>query len=352
MGKSFAKRLAAVLLAVFVAAALPMASAFAAEPAPVGYTITFSGGEYGQYTKAFVDRLEGAGYTVTPSADMRTVTVQLTGSDPLPQLPGNGELESTSSVYKVWIVGTAQMLASGYTTAYPSDITDVKCASNYTFTPTFFLGGGTDIQYVFRFLVNGTEAEAAPAQFGVVPANTFKAGYELALAGVPTPAEYTLNVAATVEASNGAITQSENGLVLTGENPAEGQTLEFTFYFDQITHVNVNTVEVGGDTIVNYNDVTLVGGAGVAGGGGAGEETLPDEETPQAGGETIPDENTPQAGGGETLPDEETPQAEPAAASGLNLPLMVGGAVVLVLAVLLLVLAATRKRRAAEGDEE
>ena len=81
----------------------------------------------------------------------------------------------------------------------------------------------------------------------------------------------------------------------------DGQTV-FTFYYTQNVHVNTVTEYVDGDVVVNYNDVNLVGGAGVVGGGagaGDGGEEIPDEETPQAGGEDIPDESTPQAGGEE-----------------------------------------------------
>ena len=56
MRKAFATRLAAVLLALCVAAARPLASAFAAEPAT--YPITFSGGEYGLYQECFVKAME------------------------------------------------------------------------------------------------------------------------------------------------------------------------------------------------------------------------------------------------------------------------------------------------------
>ena len=350
MRKAFAKRLAAVLLALCVAAVLPLASAFAAlEPAE--YVITFSGGEHGVYTQDFLERLWRDGYTAIASADMTTVTVKLDGNDSLPQLPGSSELKTREGTtkYRVWVVGTATMESSGNTALYTAG---EKCASNYTLTPTFYLADDTDKQYVMRYLVNGTEAEAAPAQYGFVPKSTFQGeGYLMALSSVPTPAEYTLNVAATVANSNGAITQDGQNLILK----AVGEEIpEFIFYYDQITHVNTVTEYVDGDVVVNYNDVNLVGGAGVVGGGdggaGDGGEEIPDEETPQAGGEDIPDESTPQAGG-EDIPDESTPEAGgETAQAGVSMPMVIGGVVGL-LAILLIVLVALRKRKGGQEEE-
>lgn len=352
MRKAFAKRLAAMLLALCVAAALPLASAFAAEPAPAIYTITFSGGEYGQYSEKFVEKLE-ADYGEEDVVEQgNAVIVRLTSKEKLPALPtANDQLKSSNEAYNVMGVGTATMQKAGNTVDYTAG---EKCASNYTLTPTFYLASETDVHYVLRFYVNGTEIEAAPAQYGIAPADTFVGGYPMDLADVPTPAEYTLNVAATVNNSNGAITQGTDGLVLTGANPDKGEYLTFTFYYDQITHVNTVTEYVDGDVVVNYNDVNLVGGAGVVGGGdgagaGDGGEEIPDEETPQAGGEDIPDESTPQAGG-EDIPDESTPQAGgESTPAGVSMPMVVGGVVGL-LAILLIVLVALRKRKG--GQEE
>ena len=352
MRKAFAKRLAAMLLALCVAAALPLASAFAAEPALATYTITFSGGEYGQYSEKFVERLE-ADYGEEDVVEQgNAVIVRLTSKEELPALPTpNDELTSSNTAYNVMGVTVATMQEAGNTANYTAN---TYCTSNYTLTPTFYLASETDVHYVLRFYVNGTEIEAAPAQYGIAPADTFVGGYPMDLADVPTPAEYTLNVAATVNNSNGAITQGTDGLVLTGANPDKGEYLTFTFYYDQITHVNTVTEYVDGDVVVNYNDVNLVGGAGVVGGGdgagaGDGGEEIPDEETPQAGGEDIPDESTPQAGG-EDIPDESTPQAGgESTPAGVSMPMVVGGVVGL-LAILLIVLVALRKRKG--GQEE
>lgn len=354
MRKAFAKRLAAVLLALCVAAALPLASAFAAEP-DATYMITFSGGEYGQYSKTFVENLKAAYGAEDVVEQGNAVIVRLTSKEELPALPTpNDELTSSNDAYNVMAgenLVSAKMQEAGNTADYTAG---EKCTSNYTLTPTFYLASETDVHYVLRFYVNGTEIEAAPAQYGIAPADTFVGGYPMDLADVPTPAEYTLNVAATVNNSNGAITQGTDGLVLTGANPDKGEYLTFTFYYDQITHVNTVTEYVDGDVVVNYNDVNLVGGAGVVGGGdggaGDGGEEIPDEETPQAGGEDIPDESTPQAGG-EEIPDESTPEAGgETAQAGVSMPMVIGGVVGL-LAILLIVLVALRKRKGGQEEE-
>ena len=351
MRNAFVKRLAAVLLALCLLAALPITGVFA-DNAKKTYTVTFSGGEHGVFSQAFVDSLAiyGEVATAKKGGNIVTVAVKVEAGAALPAAPsvtategGTAQLTSNNADYGVLNNGfNAGQNAVDALGMYQG--TTGTADRNYTLVPEFYLATGDEVEYMVRFVVTGTETEVAPTQFGKAPVGT------LAMS-VPAPVdEYTLDMAATREA---------NGL---GENDAlvlnvtdEGETMPvFTFCYTQNVHVNTEYNYVDGDTIVNYNDVTLVGGAGVAGGGGAGAgggETIEEEETPQAGGETIPDENTPQAGG-ETIEEEETPQAEPAAAGGLNLPLMIGGAVVLVLAILLLVLAATRKRRAAEGDEE
>lgn len=359
MRNAFVKRLAAVLLALCLLAALPITGVFADE-AKKTYTVTFSGGEYGVFSQAFVQGLYGYDGVVevkTAEKDGKivTVAVKVEAGATLPAAPaitaaegGTPELSSSNTAYGVLNAGTesGQNDPTGLGIYGTTDGTTKKVDRNYTLVPEFYLASDNDVEYMVRFLATGTDTEVAPTQFGKAPD-----GARLTMTAASVD-EYTLDLAATREINGLA---ADDALVL---NVAKGEEMPvFTFCYTQVTHVNTEYEYVDGDTIVNYNDVTLTGGAGVAGGGGAGggagagEETLPDEETPQAGGETIPDESTPQAGG-EDIAEEETPQAEPAAAGGLNLPLMIGGAVVLVLAILLLVLAATRKRRAAEGDEE
>lgn len=350
MRNAFVKRLAAVLLALCLLAALPITGVFADE-AKKTYTVTFSGGEYGVFSQAFVEKLEAYGEvaTVEKGGNIVTVAVKVEAGATLPAAPaitaaegGTPELSSSNTAYGVLNAGTesGQNDPTALGIYGTTDGTTKKVDRNYTLVPEFYLASDNDVEYMVRFLATGTDTEVAPTQFGKAPD-----GARLTMTAASVD-EYTLDLAATREINGLA---ADDALVL---NVAKGEEMPvFTFCYTQVTHVNTEYEYVDGDTIVNYNDVTLTGGAGVAGGGaGGGGETI-EEETPQAGGETIPDESTPQAGG-EDIAEEETPQAEPAAAGGLNLPLMIGGAVVLVLAILLLVLAATRKRRAAEGDEE
>lgn len=349
MRNAFVKRLAAMLLALCLLAAFSATSVFA-DDAKKTYTVTFSGGEYGAFSEAFVEKLQidyGAADVRTAAKDGRivTVAVRLEEGETLPAAPdvtaaegGVADLSSWNTSYGVLNAG----VASGQNAADALGNYAVKKVDrNYTLVPEFYLSSGNEVEYMVRFLVTGTETEVAPTQFGKAPAGT-----QLTMAEPAPLDEYTLDLAAT-RAANGLA--EDDALVL---NVVNGEaTPEFIFCYTQDVHVNTETRYEGGNTIVNYNDVNLTGGAGVTGGTGeAGGETIPEEETPQAGGETIPEEETPQAGG-ETIPEEETPQGEPAVSSGLNVPLMAGGAVVLVLAVLL-VLLAMRKRRSGEGEAE
>ena len=347
MRSAFVKRLAAVLLALCLLAALPTTGVFADDEKKT-YTVTFSGGEYGVFSQAFVDGLddyEGVVEvdTAKKGGNIVTVAVKVEAGAALPAAPsvaaaqgGVADLTSNNPDYGVLNAG----IASGQNAADALHAYGGAATRNYTLVPEFYLANDSDVEYMVRFLVTGTETEVAPTQFGKAPDDTLLPMAE------PAPVdEYTLDLAAT-RAANGIA--EGDPLVL---NVVKGEEMPvFTFCYTQNVHVNTEYIYEEGGTIVNYNDVTLVGGAGVTG-GGAGGEAIPEEETPQAGGESIPEEETPQAGG-ETIPEEEIPQVEPAAAGGLNLPLMIGGAVVLVLAVLLLILAAAHKRRTAEGNEE
>lgn len=355
MRNTFVKRLAAMLLALCLLAAFSATSVFA-DDAKKTYTVTFSGGEYGAFSQGFVDRLAGA-YgsddvkTAVKDGRISTVAVRLEEGETLPAVPavtagenGAAELSSWNTSYGVLNAGTT----SGQNAADALGGYAVKQVDrNYTLVPEFYLSSGNEVEYMVRFLVTGTETEVAPTQFGKAPAGTLLTMSE------PAPLdEYTLDLAAT-RAANGLAEGDALVLNVVGGDA----TPEFIFCYTQNVRVNTENRYENGDTIVNYNDVNLVGGAGVAGGGGgaggaggAGDVTIPDEGTPEAGGVTIPEEDTPQAGG-VTIPDEETPQSETAESSELNVPLMVGGAVILVLAILL-VLLAMRKRRSGEGDVE
>lgn len=345
MRKAFAKRLAAMLLALCVLASLPIATAFADGKT---FTVTFYGGEYGVYSQAFVERMQKSGTVSTTGAEnsYTSVTVEIPAGTKLPALPsttaeegGVAELRSISEEYGVM---PGSFVEAGNTKPY---VADDPCMSNYSMTPTFYLAGDTDIQYAVRFLLNGTETEVAATQFGKAPATAFP----MTLAVPAGIAEYTLDMAATLTANG--LTEAD-GLKLA--IPADGTMPTFTFCYTQIVHVTTTTEYVDGDVVVNYNDVNLVGGAGVVGGGdggaGDGGEEIPDEETPQAGGEDIPDESTPQAGG-EEIPDESTPEAGgETAQAGVSMPMVIGGVVGL-LAILLIVLVALRKRKGGQEEE-
>lgn len=349
MHNAFVKRMAATLLALCLVTAFSATSVFA-DNAKKTYTVTFSGGEYGAFSQEFVTRLTGD-YgaddvkTVVKDEKIVTVAVRLEEGELLPAAPavtagqdGAAELSSWNTTYGVLNAGTT----SGQNAADAlGNYTVKKVDRNYTLVPEFYLSSGNEVEYMVRFLVTGTETEVAPTQFGKAPAGT-----QLTMSEPTSVDEYTLDLAATRTANGLA---AGDALVL---NVVGGDTTpEFVFCYTQNVHIKTETEYEDGSTIVNYNDINLVSGAGVTGGGAAaipeeepeaGGETIPEEGTPEAGGETIPEEETPQAGG-ETIPDEETPQSEPDVSSGLNAPLMIGGGAVLALAVLLIFLAVSKR---------
>lgn len=354
MRNGFAKRLAAVLLALCVAAALPFASAFAEEKT---FVVTYSGGEHGVFTETTIDEWKDANQiedenvkTVPTTGGYAKVAVRLPAGSKLPAAPAitisnskYGELNNGATVGQN--AGDAQ---GAYTQG-------AQIARNYELVPEFFITSDTDVTYTLRYVMNGAEdVEVTPSRVGRAPLDTFT-GAGLNEAAPVSVQEFSLNVNATL-AADSRLSYANGVFTLKDEAAQAGGALQFTFYYDQVTHVTTTTEYVDGGTIINYNDVNLVGGAGVVGGGGAGEgegeggEVIEEDETPQAGGDqTEPGSET--EPGGEDIEEDETPQAGvDEAATGISMPMVVGGVAILLL-IALIVLLALRKRRSGEGEE-
>lgn len=325
MRKAFAKRFAAVLLALFMLAALPVATAFAADD--TGYVVTFRAGEHGAFTQDYVDGLVAkyGAEDVYCNATNTVVAVLVMDDETAPDAPvPNATL--TAEAGSNYTVTTAVDAGTDYVAGDPM-------TADYDFVAQYALKGDRgEGSYLVRYLLQDTEEEVAPSMRGT------------AVVGLPL----TLTAIAVDEYN--AVGET----TLTLEIQPDGQTV-FTFYYTPVVHVYTSTEYVTGDTVVNYNDINLVGGAGVVGGGEGGEE-IADDETPQAGGEDIVDDETPQAGGdetpgGEDIEDDETPQAgADEASTGISMPMVVGGVAILLL-IALLVLLALRKRKSGEGEE-
>lgn len=326
MRKAFMKRFAAVLMALCMLATLPVATAFAADDA--GYIVTFRAGEHGSFTDEYITYLRD-NYNTADEENVyvnedKTVVAVLVADDklaPNAPTPNSTLVTGEGSNYTVTTAVDAN-------TSY---VPGTAVTADYDFVAEYALKGDrNEGSYLVQYLLQGTDEEVAPSVRG-----TATIGLPLTLTAIAVD-EFTVVGSA----------------VQTKEIQEDGQTV-FTFYYTQNVHINTKTEYVAGDTIINYNDVTLAGGAGVAGGGdGAGEggEEIPDENTPEAGGEEIPDESTPEAGG-EDIPDESTPEAGgETAAAGANMPLVIGGVVGL-LAILLIVLLVMRKRKGGSEEE-
>lgn len=346
MRNAFAKRFAVVMLVLCMLAALPVATAYAAD-AETGYVVTFRAGEHGHFSDAYIESLrskydpEGASddnYNVYVNDDTAptVVSVLVTSDNVLPDAPQqpNGDIiiNDGSKDYVLISAGDNNAYAAG-----------TKAAQDYDFVAKYALRGDRqDVSYVVRYLLEGTEQEVAPSVRGTAPG-----GLTLTLTAISVD-EYT-----PVGGSTKQVTMPQN---------AEDGPVEVVFYYSQDVHVTSTTQYEDGGTVVEYNDVNVVADTATAGGGAAGTaggaggaaagdgdaavggegEDAGEAQQPGGGEEVIGDNETPQAGGEEAIGDNETPLAE--SESGVSVPAVVGGIAVL-LVVILLVTFLVRKRR-------
>lgn len=361
MRNAFAKRFAAVMLVLCMLAALPVATAYAAD-AETGYVVTFRAGEHGHFSDTYIESLrseydpEGADYDaneyynvyVNDETAPTVVSVLVTGDKNLPTAPQLPSEEGDSDI----IINDGSedyvLIDAGVNDDYYAYTTESR-TRDYDFVAEYALRGDRqDVSYVVRYLLEGTEQEVAPSVRGTAPE-----GLTLTLTAVSVD-EYT-PVSGTKQ-----VTMTKN---------EDGSPVEVIFYYIQNVHVTSTTQYEDGGTVVEYNDVNVVAGTATAGGGAAGTaggaggaaagdgagaagdgdaavggegEGAGEAQLPGGGEEVIGDNETPQAGGEEAIGDNETPLAE--SESGVSVPVVVGGIAVL-LVVILLVTFLVRKRR-------
>lgn len=348
MCNAFAKRFAAVMLALGMLTALPVATAYAAED--TGYVVTFRAGEHGTFSTTYVEKLKndyGSG-DVWVNDDSTVVSVLVMDDKEMPTAPvvTTDVIINSDSTDYVAIATVDDTYVSGAVT------------KDYDFVAQYALRGDRqDVSYVIHYLLQGTAEEVAPSVRGTAPE-----GMTLTLTAA------SVNEYSVVGSAVQQVTMTKN---------ADGSPVEVTFYYTQNEHVTSTTQYEDGGTTVEYNDVNVAaGGAATAGGatggaaaggatggaatggagagaaaGGAGDagaaaggDQNAAAEAPQAGGEeAIGDNETPQAGGEESIGDSETPLAE-SESGGVNVPLVVGG-VAAVIVIALIVVMVIRKRR-------
>ena len=348
MCNAFAKRFAAVMLALGMLTALPVATAYAAED--TGYVVTFRAGEHGTFSTTYVEKLKndyGSG-DVWVNDDSTVVSVLVMDDKEMPTAPvvTTDVIINSDSTDYVAIATVDDTYVSGAVT------------KDYDFVAQYALRGDRqDVSYVIHYLLQGTAEEVAPSVRGTAPE-----GMTLTLTAA------SVNEYSVVGSAVQQVTMTKN---------ADGSPVEVTFYYTQNEHVTSTTQYEDGGTTVEYNDVNVaaggaatVGGAtggaaaggaaagGATGGAGAGAaaggagdtgaaaggDQNAAAEAPQAGGEeAIGDNETPQAGGEESIGDSETPLAE-SESGGVNVPLVVGG-VAAVIVIALIVAMVIRKRR-------
>ena len=367
MRNAFAKRFAAVMLVLCMLAALPVATAYAADD-ETGYVVTFRAGEHGHFSDTYIEGLrseydpEDANYDankyynvyVNDDTAPTVVSVLVTGDKKLPTAPQLPSEEGGSDI----IINNGSedyvLIDAGVNGDYSAGESATR---DYDFVAEYALRGDRqDVSYVVRYLLEGTEQEVAPSVRGTAPGKL-----TLTLTAISVD-EYT-----PVGGSTKQMTMPET--------PKDGP-VEVIFYYTQNVHVTSTTQYEDGGTVVEYNDVNVVAGTATAGGGAAGTaggaggaaagggvaagdgagaaagdgdaavggegEGAGEAQQPGGGEEVIGDNETPQAGGEETIGDNETPLAE--SESGVSVPVVVGGIAVL-LVVILLVVFLVRKRR-------
>lgn len=362
MRNAFAKRFAAVMLVLCMLAALPVATAYAAD-AETGYVVTFRAGEHGTFSDAYIEKLESVygeaekeGSNLYVNTARTVISVLVTDGNKMPDAP---QLPSVEGVSDIIINDGSKdyvLIDAGVNDDYYLDTPESR-AQDYDFVAKYALRGDReDVSYVVRYLLEGTEQEVAPSVRGTAPA-----GLTLTLTAISVD-EYT-----PVGGSTKQVTVEKN---------ADGSPVEVVFYYSQNVHVNSVTQYEDGGTVVEYNDINVVAGTATAGGGATGTaggaggaatgggaaagdgagaaagdgdaavggegEGAGEAQQPGGGEEVIGDNETPQAGGEETIGDNETPLAE--SESGVSVPVVVGGIAVL-LVVILLVVFLVRKRR-------
>lgn len=349
MRNAFAKRFAAVMLALGMLSALPVATAYAAED--TGYVVTFRAGEHGTFTTAYVQDLEDAydqgDVWVNNSTAPTVVSVLVMDGEDMPGAPGVGA-DVTINSDSVDYVAIATVDAT---------YTGGPVTKDYDFVAQYALRGDRqDVSYVIRYLLQGTEEEVAPSIRGTAPE-----GMTLTLTAASV-SEYSVVSSAVQQ-----VTMTKN---------TDGSPVEITFYYTQNEHVTSTTQYEDGGTVVEYNDVNVAAGGaattggaaaggatggaaagGVAGGAATGSVTVGGAgagaaaggdqdaaaEAPQADGEEgIGENETPQASGNESIGDNETPLAS-SESGGVNVPLVAGGvaAVIIIAAIVAVVI---RKR--------
>lgn len=326
-----ANKLLAGLLSLCLAvsaAAMPALAAegdAASDPATT-YIVTFRPGEHGKFTDAFVEGLKAYG-EVRTSAATGAVAVAVEEGQALPNAPQLGDIVMNEDASRYFVTDAAQ----GYTGGAAN--VDVDAVAQYTLRASDSEAGFT-VQYLDR----ETGAEVAPSLQGTAPV-----GQSLIFYALNNIANYTAEVASQ------QLTVSAN---------ADQNVV--TFYYTAGVNNVTETVTTPGGTVTQYEDQTVVGGAAVAGGaaaggagggaggagaagGDAGTVTIPEDQTPQAG--TPGSENTPNDG--VEIPDESTPQANlpDQSASGNVMPVVIGGAAVVIVAVIAIVWAINRRKK-------
>lgn len=261
----------------------------------VGYVVTFRPGEYGSSN-------------YRESLETGAVAVRVKAGESLPAAPSVNDIIVDEAVRQRYVVTNP---ASGYAggTAY----NDLDAVAEYTLRAS-----SEEAMFTVRHLDEETGEEIAHALKGMTPV-----GQVLAFYAVNNVEHYTAKIVSQSIQLN-----------------ADESKNEIAFYYTADVNEVTKTEEVGGGTVVQYEDKVVIGGAAVIG------ENHNTENTENVSGQTedvttIPEEDTPKAEFDQdeelVIDDNETPKAnlpETEKSANGNMPLVIGGGFLLLLLII------------------
>lgn len=260
-----------------------------------GYVVTFRPGEYGSSN-------------YRESLETGAVAVRVKAGESLPAAPSVNDIIVDEAVRQRYVVTNP---ASGYAggTAY----NDLDAVAEYTLRAS-----SEEAMFTVWHLDEETGEEIAHALKGMTPV-----GQVLAFYAVNNVEHYTAKIVSQSIQLN-----------------ADESKNEIAFYYTADVNEVTKTEEVGGGTVVQYEDKVVIGGAAVIG------ENHNTENTENVSGQTedvttIPEEDTPKAEFDQdeelVIDDNETPKAnlpETAKSANGNMSLVIGGGFLLLLLII------------------
>lgn len=289
MQNQFAKKVWTSMLALCMAVAVSGGLTVLAgqeNPSEKGYVVTFRPGEYGSFTQSYKDRLQSVygSNNYRESETTGTIAIRVNAGQKLPQAPTINDITIGEEARQRYVVTNP---ASGYVGGIAH--TDLDALAEYTLRVS-----SENAIFTVRHLDHETGEEIAPALKGTAPV-----GQTLVFYAMNDLQHYTPS----------AVSES---IVL---NADETQNI-LTFYYTADVNEVTKTEEIGGGTLIQYEDKTLIGGAEILDETAIETNAAASTDNPKPTEDVIdiPEEETPKTefnqGDELIIPDEKTPKAD------------------------------------------